>query len=235
MSARGLRRAFVFVLAVLAEVPASRAARVTGLPVQFVAEVVRGQGFEREIGVNLVFRLIPREYGWTISVGTRATSQADFSAVVTPPFRGMNHRDIEGWHFRNVDNSGPNEPGPKNMNAPQQIREFAFVTNESDYRVASETLGALLWPSSPGEREMAERRFESVEARAAHGRLTILGSGTLWSGSAPGSSVCDSRWNCFVRDRPLRQAATLARPRRSGRGRANSSAAGSVMRAGSFL
>ncbi|MGH7322161.1 MAG: hypothetical protein ACRELA_21420, partial [Candidatus Rokuibacteriota bacterium] len=147
---------------------------VMGLPVQFAAEVARGQSFEREIGGNLVFRLVPSEYGWTIWVGTRVHRGADFSAIVTPPFRGMNHRDIEGWHFRNADNSGPNERGPSNVNAPQEVREFAFVTNEADYRIAGEALDTLLWPSSPGEREMAERRFESVEARTARGRLTIL-------------------------------------------------------------
>ncbi len=174
MNARGLPRTLMFVLAVLAEVPALRATPVPGLPVQFVAEVVQGQSFEREIGGDLVFRLVPNGYGWTIWVGTRATGDADFSAVATPPFRGMNHRYIEGWHFRNVENSGANEPGPKNVNAPQEVREFALVTNESDYRIAGEALDKLIRPSSPGERETAERRFEAVEARAAHGRLTIL-------------------------------------------------------------
>jgi hypothetical protein len=174
MSARGLPRVCVFVLAVLAGVPASRAAQVPGLPVQFVAEVARGQSFEQEIGANLVFRLVPSEYGWTIWIARRATREADFSAVVTPPFRGMNHRYIEGWHFRNVNNSGPNELGPRNVNAPQGVREFAFATDESDYRIVLEALDKLLCPSSPGEREMAERGFESVEARAARGRLTIL-------------------------------------------------------------
>ena len=37
-----------------------------------------------------------------------------------------NPRDIEGWHFRNADNSGPNEPGDKNVNAPGEKREFIF-------------------------------------------------------------------------------------------------------------
>ncbi len=90
-------------------------AQLTGVAQRFVGEVARGQTFEKEISASLAFRLIPNEYGWTVSVGTPVRADADFSAVMTPPFRGMNHRYIEGWHFRNVDNSGRNEPGPKKL------------------------------------------------------------------------------------------------------------------------
>ena len=46
----------------------------------------------------------------------------------------MNHKYIVGWHFRNFDNSGPNEVGPKNVNAPGKVREFYFVLNDTDYK-----------------------------------------------------------------------------------------------------
>jgi len=34
-----------------------------------------------------------------------------------------NARELEGWHFRNADNSGPNDGS---VNAPQELREFIF-------------------------------------------------------------------------------------------------------------
>lgn len=47
-------------------------------------------------------------------------------ARLTPPLHGPNPCDIEGWHFRNADNTGPNEAGDGNVNAPQREREFLF-------------------------------------------------------------------------------------------------------------
>jgi len=103
--------------------------------VKFSGEELKGRSFERQVGANLFFRLVPEELGWSISVGSKAVRE-NFCSVVTPPYRGMNALHIEGWHFRNSDNSGPNEPGPKNVNAPQELREFYFVLNEGDYRRA---------------------------------------------------------------------------------------------------
>lgn len=87
---------------------------------KFGGEVLPGQTFEKKIGRDLIFRLIPWEDGWLISVGSKATADHDLARVVTPPYRGINDLQIAGWHFRNADNSGPNEPGPKNVNAPQK-------------------------------------------------------------------------------------------------------------------
>ena len=48
-------------------------------------------------------------------------------ARLTPPYHFVpNPRFIEGWHFRNSDNTGPNEVGEKNVNAPQRVRDFIF-------------------------------------------------------------------------------------------------------------
>src|SRR5918996_4079708 len=93
--------------------------------VRFSGEVLKGRSFERQIGANRFFRLVPEELGWSISVGSKA-GRENFCSVVTPPYRGVNTLRIEGWHFRNSDNSGRNELGPKNVNAPQELREFYF-------------------------------------------------------------------------------------------------------------
>ena len=80
-----------------------------------------------ELNSNLTFRLVPLPSGWIIWMGNPQDSTKDFVSVATPPFRGLNARIIEGWHFRNADNSGPNLPGDKNVNAPGEIRSFYFV------------------------------------------------------------------------------------------------------------
>ncbi len=107
--------------------------------IKFTGEAMKGQSFEKAIAPNLFFRLIPQELGWMIFVGAGDTEN-NFCAVVTPPYRGINAIHIEGWHFRNSDNSGPNEPGRKNVNAPLELREFYFVLNEADYRSAFDAL-----------------------------------------------------------------------------------------------
>ncbi|MEW6440616.1 MAG: hypothetical protein AB1640_06710 [bacterium] len=99
---------------------AQRRARVT-----FAAELQAGESFERPFGPGLVFRLEPGKAGWTITVKEQGRNE-DLSRL-TPPFHFVpNPRDIEGWHFRNADNTGPNEAGDKNVNAPGEIRGFIF-------------------------------------------------------------------------------------------------------------
>lgn len=68
------------------------------------------------------FVLDRSRYGWSIKV--MDSTQVDLTAI-TPPLRfGVNHRDIEGWHFRNADNTGSNDG---TVNAPQHDRIFLFA------------------------------------------------------------------------------------------------------------
>lgn len=88
-------------------------------------EIKAGQPFERPFGPGFLFRLTPHPAGWTIAVlGSPAGN--DLSRLTTPLRGPMNPLEIEGWQFRNADNSGPNEPGAKNRNAPQEVRDFSF-------------------------------------------------------------------------------------------------------------
>jgi len=111
--------------------------------VKFSGAVERGQVFEKPLVPDLLFCLIPHELGWTISL-TDGNPDNNFAAVVTPPYRGINHLDIEGWHFRNSDNSGPNKLDEKNVNAPQEVRQFYFVLNDTDYQKAFDALQKML-------------------------------------------------------------------------------------------
>jgi hypothetical protein len=146
-------------------------ARAVQRNVRFSGEVRKGRSFERQIGANLFFRLVPEELGWAISVGN--TMRGNFCSVVTPPYRGMNALRIEGWHFRNSDNSGPNEPGPNNVNAPQELREFYFVLNEADYRSAFDALQILLWPYSYSKQQIDAAEGAHAKVRKGRGKLMI--------------------------------------------------------------
>jgi hypothetical protein len=141
--------------------------------VRFSGAVLKGQSFERRIGANLFFRLIPLELGWTISVGSGSGPGNNFCGVVTPPYRGVNQIYVEGWHFRNADNSGPNEPGPKNVNAPQEVRDFNFVLNDADNRKAFDALQILLWPYSYSKQQIHEADDTHAKLPKGNGTLTI--------------------------------------------------------------
>ena len=108
--------------------------------VRFSGEVLKGRSFERQVGANLFFRLVPEELGWSISMGNKAPRE-NFCSVVTPPYRGMNALRIEGWHFRNADNTGPNDGG---VNAPRELREFIFspaVGRDVEFNGSATTAG----------------------------------------------------------------------------------------------
>lgn len=142
--------------------------------VSFDGEVLRGQDFEHEIEQNLVFRL--RYFagdgeGWEIWVGDRTRPDCDFSACVTPPFRGVNSRLISGWHFRNPDNSGP--PDPEDLRFPQEVRGFWFVLDETDCQIADDALGKLMWPYQYSEEEVDEAQGTHEQLQTAKGILTI--------------------------------------------------------------
>jgi hypothetical protein len=84
-------------------------------------------------------RLVPVQYGWVLQVGAKLQGDDDYSRL-TPPLHGVpNPREIEGWHFRNADNTGPNDGS---VNAPQKLREFIFsplVGHGIDYNGSATT------------------------------------------------------------------------------------------------
>lgn len=144
-------------------------------PLEFHGEVNRAETLIHRFahkGTAYEFRLVPAGGGWTIWIGTRENRDHNFVAVATPPFRGINPATIEGWHFRNSANSGPNVPGAGNVNAPQKERGFFFVLDEASYQEAQEALEILLWPDGRSEPEL-----KNAESRLA---LVPRGEGTLW-------------------------------------------------------
>lgn len=133
---------------------------------------LRGQSLELPLRGGLLFRLAPDAYGWTIGVITTGRPDEDFAGIATPPYHGVNARYLEGWHFRNLANTGPNAG---DVNAPQHQRDFAFVLSASDYERASRALEALLWGAPPEtERQQLMETLERVSR--GRGRLRVTGS-----------------------------------------------------------
>ena len=72
-----------------------------------------------------VFALMSTEEGWVIRLFDHAQigMAADLTALTPPLHSTPNPRDLFGWHFRNADNTGPNDGS---VNAPQELRAFVI-------------------------------------------------------------------------------------------------------------
>lgn len=166
----------------------ARLLTVSGPPVFAVEGTVeRGKTFEAPIDSTRTFRLNPFSEGWVIEV--RDGSGNDDCMPVTPPYHGVNAREIFGWHFRDADDTGPNEAGAKRVDAPGFVREFRCVTTPAEYDEAYRSLKAVLWsePRSWKETDAAVQAHERVAASAQRGRLLIrrLELGNLGKGLRP--------------------------------------------------
>jgi len=131
---------------------------------RFAGEAFAGKVFEQAFGPGFLFRLEPQPYGWTVVIRDQRGTE-DISRL-TPPFHFVpNPRDVEGWHSRNVDNSGPNEPGEKNVNAPGLLREFIFSP------AVGQTIG-----SPNAQRKPTPEDIEAIRS-FGEGKLLILNYG----------------------------------------------------------
>lgn len=97
----------------------------------------RGAAFEQTTPSGWIVRLRPGAEGWLLEIAMKGREAEDL-ARLTPPWHGVpNPRQLEGWHFRNASNTGPNDG---TVNAPQELREFIFspqVGRDVDYHGSS--------------------------------------------------------------------------------------------------
>jgi len=70
-----------------------------------------------------ILRLVPTPEGWLLQVTAKGREKEDLARLTPPLHFTPNPRFIEGWQFRNVENTGPNEGS---VNAPRELREFIF-------------------------------------------------------------------------------------------------------------
>lgn len=150
-------------------------------------DVVRGKDFEARIDAARVFRLKAFSEGWVVEVTD--DKDKNYCSVVTPPYRGTNHLEIFGWHFRNADNTGPNEPGEKNVDAPGERRAFRCVATAAEFAAADKSLRLVLWGENATWKETDEsvRIHERLVSEAQRGKLTLsrLALGNLGAGRRP--------------------------------------------------
>lgn len=90
--------------------------------VRFDAELTEGERFTFDVTDRIYFELDPDPEGWEIAVRA-ADRPGENLARLTPPLHGPNPRQVWGWHFRNADNTGPNDGS---VSAPQTERPFVF-------------------------------------------------------------------------------------------------------------
>ena len=88
-------------------------------------EAYGDQSFYLVLNNGWVFALLKQPSGWILRLLENETPNVQDLSQVTPPFQAgvPNPRDLFGWHFRNLDNTGPNEG---DVNAPQTVRLFQF-------------------------------------------------------------------------------------------------------------
>ena len=154
--------------------------------IRFSGFVHGGQRFEHRFTDSLRFVLDPGSLGregWILRV-LAADSTADFAGIATPPFHGPNDLDLEAWHFRNADNTGPNRGDP---NVPQEQRSFEFFLSTPAYRVAVNALDVVLWPGARGQsaQDSALAVWQSVPRGTGQFTVTRMSLGGLGDGERP--------------------------------------------------
>lgn len=135
-------------------------------PLTFIGRVEKGERFDYPLDGGLMFRLLPNSAGsppgWVITVARADLSRDDYVWVVTPPYRFWNPRYVDVSYGTSAREAVGITP-----------REFAFVTNEDDYMVASESVDIILWPNSYKKKEVqaAQDKINGVPKRK--GSFTI--------------------------------------------------------------
>jgi hypothetical protein len=136
----------------------------------FSGRVDSGQNFSRRMTDDLWFCLFAEPGanggGWWIAVQRSCSAHRhDFVAVATPPMHGPNAREIAAWHF---------EPG---ADAPQKVRDFAFVLNDADWRHLMKELNSY--------KDAAKMLGQIENLGRGHGTLTITGMHRHLKNGAP--------------------------------------------------
>lgn len=156
-------------------------------PLILRGEVQRGDTvvhpFEHD-GHVFEFRLVPAGQGWSIWIDDPVNRERNHVIVATPPYRGINPAVIEGWHFRNEGNTGPNKRGAGHVNAPDKTRNFAFVLDGPGYQAARESLEILMSPDrrSKADIRQAEERLAAIPKAVGVLEIEALELGNLIEG-----------------------------------------------------
>jgi len=156
-------------------------------PLILRGEVQRGDTivhpFEHEEH-RLEFRLVPAGHGWSIWVDDPMNRERNLVVAATPPYSGIDPAVIEGWHFRNTGNTGPNKRGKNHVDAPGNVRKFAFVLDGPGYQAAREALEILMSPDGRSRTELqhAEERLAAIPKATGTLEIEAMELGNLIEG-----------------------------------------------------
>lgn len=139
---------------VLAIVCSASNARLFAQCETLTGQVAAGRSYQQSFGNGLLFRLgpavkaPPNPEGWTIEVRDGVDGENDFVWVATPPYRFSNPRYLDtsyGNDARDV--------------IAWDVRSFAFVTGEEEYRALAEAVRFLVSSRPP---DMTEAEYEAA-------------------------------------------------------------------------
>jgi hypothetical protein len=150
-----------------AAVPATESSHL-----QFSGEVLRGQFFARDIGHDLVFRLVPAVDddggGWVIEIMPKTQVSGDpleFSAVATPPYHRYNDRYIAAAFGYSAKEA-----------VADSRRKFYFVLSLADQNRADDVMNATQYPTGVSDQEKVRVAAEAGSVNLASGQLHIVHS-----------------------------------------------------------
>ena len=149
----------------------------------FQGSVLHGEDYARNLPGGLVFRLIGmvgNPHGWTISIAPSDSSDENYCAVVTPPYRGINALRIYSWNLLEWEETDSAE---ELLNLPGKERSFRFVTGNDDYELARDCLEGMLWPDNQEDFERSAEIHESIPVWL--GVLNITDTGALRRSGEP--------------------------------------------------
>ena len=162
----------VLALVFLSGIGNGQAKSPPNLSVRLHGEVHRSEKFEREIGRGLVFRLVPDEYGWNIEVGPKDGTD-NYMDCVNGPLHGITPYQIEGWLFRNDDNTANRKPSELMTPGIGEKREFQFALTAGDQGRSCADLDKMehIYDEKDPKRRAAMNRFG--EYAGGNGSVTI--------------------------------------------------------------
>ena len=153
------------------------------LSIRLHGEVHRSEKFEREIGRGLVFRLAPSEFGWDIEVGPKDGTD-NYMGCVNEPLHGITPFQIEGWLFRNDDNTANLKPSELLTPGIGEKREFQFVLTAADEAKSCADLEKMehSWDERGAEPMAASRLFGVLAGGDGSVTITSMTLGNLKPG-----------------------------------------------------
>lgn len=150
-------------------VSAKPATSLSDSSVRLTGEVNRGDRFKAPVGSNMFFALEPytgNDSGWTIRLqpgSDRKSASIDCIGAVSEPLHGSNNVSIE-------------PPNLSQTAVKWKPREFEFVPDAANCKVAWELMNLVYYPSKLSDEQRAEAGEKLGKIPTGHGRFAVIDS-----------------------------------------------------------